>query len=407
RRMDSNTSLDWPHLDLLNYNGTYKHLYWEGNVSYVDFYLHQPWVAAVFITSYLLIFLLCMVGNGGVCFIVLRSKHMRTVTNLFILNLAVSDLLVGLFCMPTTLLDNIIAGWPFGSLVCKMSGMVQGISVSASVFTLVAIAVDRFRCIVHPFKQKLTIPAAVATIAAIWVLAVAIMCPSAVLLRAREEKRFRVLLGAGNATRPVFWCREEWPEPAMRRIYTTVLFANIYLAPLSLIVLVYARIGLSLSRAAAPGPGKRSQERRQGAWKRKRKAIQMLVLVTLLFALSWLPLWTLMLLSDYASLSDLQLQLINTYIYPLAHWLAFFNSSVNPLIYGFCNENFRRGFQAVLGLQLCSRPACSQPAPGNAVLPAAPRQLPRDPAPQTAKRGNWVNNQQDLLMEELKGNGME
>lgn len=39
-------------------------------------------------------------------------------------------------------------GWPFGSLVCKMSGMVQGISVSASVFTLVAIAVDRYdsRC---------------------------------------------------------------------------------------------------------------------------------------------------------------------------------------------------------------------------------------------------------------------
>lgn len=37
----------------------------------------------------------------------------------------------------------LLLGWPFGSLVCKMSGMVQGISVSASVFTLVAIAVDR------------------------------------------------------------------------------------------------------------------------------------------------------------------------------------------------------------------------------------------------------------------------
>lgn len=106
--MDSNSSLDWP--QVLNYNGTYKYLYLEGNVSYVDFYLHQPSVAAVFISSYLLIFLLCMVGNGGVCFIILWSKHMRTVTNLFILNLAVSDLLVGVFCMPTTLLDNIIAG---------------------------------------------------------------------------------------------------------------------------------------------------------------------------------------------------------------------------------------------------------------------------------------------------------
>lgn len=108
KKMDSNSSFDWPHA--LNYDRTYKYLYLEGNISYVDFYLHQPSVAAVFIVSYLLIFLLCMVGNGVVCFIILRSKHMRTVTNLFILNLAVSDLLVGIFCMPTTLLDNIIAG---------------------------------------------------------------------------------------------------------------------------------------------------------------------------------------------------------------------------------------------------------------------------------------------------------
>jgi hypothetical protein len=51
-----------------------------------------------------------MVGNTVVCFIVARNKHMHTVTNLFIFNLAISDLLVGIFCMPITLLDNIIAG---------------------------------------------------------------------------------------------------------------------------------------------------------------------------------------------------------------------------------------------------------------------------------------------------------
>lgn len=80
------------------------------NITYVDFYLHKPSVAAVFTISYLLIFLVCMVGNGVVCFIVVRSRNMRTVTNLFILNLAISDLLVGIFCMPTTLVDNIITG---------------------------------------------------------------------------------------------------------------------------------------------------------------------------------------------------------------------------------------------------------------------------------------------------------
>jgi len=88
----------------------------RNNITYVGYYLHQSSIAAIFVASYLLIFLVCMVGNGVVCFIVLRSKNMRTVTNLFILNLAVSDLLVGIFCMPTTLLDNIITGEIFRPL---------------------------------------------------------------------------------------------------------------------------------------------------------------------------------------------------------------------------------------------------------------------------------------------------
>lgn len=47
-------------------------------------------------------------------------------------------------CLNELTASLLSSGWPFGSLVCKMSGMVQGISVSASVFTLVAIAVDRY-----------------------------------------------------------------------------------------------------------------------------------------------------------------------------------------------------------------------------------------------------------------------
>ena len=92
------------------YNSSVEYVIPRNNITYVGFYLHQPSTAAIFILSYLLIFLVCMVGNAVVCFIVLRSKNMWTVTNLFILNLAVSDLLVGIFCMPTTLLDNIITG---------------------------------------------------------------------------------------------------------------------------------------------------------------------------------------------------------------------------------------------------------------------------------------------------------
>ncbi|KAK2818726.1 hypothetical protein Q5P01_024287 [Channa striata] len=405
------------------------------NITYVDFYLHKPAVAAVFTVSYLLIFVVCMAGNGVVCFIVLRSKTMRTVTNLFILNLAVSDLLVGIFCMPTTLVDNIITGWPFGSVVCKISGMVQGISVSASVFTLVAIAVDRFRCIVYPFKQKVTIATSKLIIIVIWVLAVSIMCPSGVMLQVTKEQRVRIVLGRNNGTFPFYWCRENWPHQEMRKVYTTVLFANIYLAPLTLIVIMYARIGFTLFKTTIPpirgsgivsregsGANKLSAEGRLTVSRKKKKVIMMLLVVALLFVLSWLPLWTLMMLSDYASLTEHQHRVVNIYVYPLAHWLAFFNSSVNPIIYGFFNENFRRGFQAAFKFQLCStvierQNTGSNRIRGNAVVPVEPAPLSRSGSGAglaVVENGKWsckdgerlANRghvkEQDLIMEDLE-----
>ncbi|KAK5613958.1 Neuropeptide FF receptor 2 [Crenichthys baileyi] len=407
----------------------------QQNITYVDFYLHKPSVAAVFTVSYLLIFVVCMVGNGVVCFIVLRSRNMRTVTNLFILNLAISDLLVGIFCMPTTLVDNIITGWPFGSVVCKLSGMVQGISVSASVFTLVAIAVDRFRCIVYPFKQKLTIATSKLIIVIIWVLAVFIMCPSGVMLQVTKEQTVRIVLGPNSDTRPFYWCRENWPSQEMRKIYTTVLFANIYLAPLSLIVIMYARIGFTLFKTTIPpargsgsaplegsGNNKLSMDGRQTITRRKKRVIMMLLVVALLFILSWLPLWALMMLSDYASLTEHQYRVINIYVYPFAHWLAFFNSSINPIVYGFFNENFRKGFQAAFKFQLCSADVLRQRTfshriRGNAVLPVHPT-APSRPVSRAGslfvgkgmclcQEGDYLAGgndviEQDLIMEDLE-----
>ncbi|XP_003467580.1 neuropeptide FF receptor 2 [Cavia porcellus] len=336
-------------------NGTQHHLDSDANITYVNYYLHQPQVAAVFLISYFVIFFLCMVGNIMVCFIVAKNKHMHTVTNLFILNLAISDLLVGIFCMPITLLDNIIAGWPFGNTMCKTSGLVQGVSVAASVFTLVGIAVDRFRCVVYPFKPKLTIQTASVILVIIWVLAIAIMSPSAAMLHTQEEKYYHVMLHSQNKTSPVYWCREDWPNREMRKIYTTVLFTTIYVAPLFLIVIMYGRVGISLFRNTAPHTSKWSQEQWHVVSKKKQKVVKMLLMVALLFMLSWLPLWTLMMLSDYAELSPSELRVINVYIYPFAHWMAFSNSSVNPIVYGFFNENFRRGFQDTFQLQICQK----------------------------------------------------
>ena len=288
-------------------------------------------------------------------------------------------------------------------------------------FITLPLIFHRFRCIVYPFKQKLTISTATIIIVIIWVLAISIMCPSGIMLQVTKEQTIRIYLGDGNRTNPFYWCRENWPNQEMRKIYTTVLFANIYLAPLSLIVIMYARIGITLFKTSVPTGDKpgAGHDNRHTVSKKKQRVIKMLLVVALLFILSWLPLWTLMMLTDYASLSEYQYRVINIYIYPFAHWLAFFNSSVNPIIYGFFNENFRRGFQAVFKFHLFAgggggggggggqqRRTYSHRFQGNSVLPANP--LPStEPISlnslenNSSRRGNQVN-EQDLIMEDLE-----
>ncbi|XP_034397817.1 neuropeptide FF receptor 1 like 2 [Cyclopterus lumpus] len=337
----------------------------DTNMTFFPYYQHSLYVAASYILAYFFIFLLCMVGNILVCLIVLENRRMRTITNLFILNLAISDLLVGIFCIPTTLVDNLITGWPFSNTVCKMSGFVQGMSVSASVFTLVAISVERFRCIVYPLQPKPTILVAKAAIVLIWVLAVGIMCPAAIALTVDKVPFHSMVYNDDfNQTFPLYSCYENFANPQMRKVYTAVLFAHIYLVPLTVITLMYGGIGGKLCSSVVANREPQLADvtvqvgrRRAGQpmiSQKKVKVIKMLILVALLFMLSWLPLWTLMLMTDYAGLNRNQLDLLTSYIFPFAHWLAFSNSSINPIIYGYYNENFKRGFQAVCK----SRPFC-------------------------------------------------
>ncbi|KAJ7305241.1 hypothetical protein JRQ81_011153 [Phrynocephalus forsythii] len=268
-------------------NGTERR---PDNPRFLPYYQHSPAMAAVFIIAYLAVFLSCLAGNSLVCLVVVKNQCMRTVTNLFIFNLAISDLL-------------------------------------ATVIIIV-----------------------------VWLVAITIMCPSAIMLTVGHlEGQYMVLGGGRNATYPLYACYEAWPDNSMRRLYTTILFVHIYLVPLMLILFMYGRVGLKLCHSTAPVSDNAPC---QATGRKRIKAVKMLVLVALLFMISWLPLWTLMLLVDYASLTDDQLDLLTGYCFPFAHWLAFSNSSINPVVYGYYNENFRKGFQAAFKFQLCSQERC-------------------------------------------------
>ena len=75
---------------------------------------------------YVLAFMVDIIGNSIVIFIIYANKRMRTSANILIVNLAISDILVGCFCMWVHLGNQITQNWPFGAFLCKFETFVQG-----------------------------------------------------------------------------------------------------------------------------------------------------------------------------------------------------------------------------------------------------------------------------------------
>lgn len=77
----------------------------------------QDWIL---IAMHTIVFVVGIVGNSLVCVAVYRNHTMRTVTNYFIVNLALADLLVILICLPPTVLWDVTETWFFGMEMCKI-----------------------------------------------------------------------------------------------------------------------------------------------------------------------------------------------------------------------------------------------------------------------------------------------
>lgn len=120
---------------------------------------------------YGIIFIVSIVGNGIVCYIVVSYHGMKSVTNYFITNLAIGDILITLFCVPFTSVSYLQQYWPFGDVLCPVVNYSQAISVFVSTYTMVAISLDRYAVIMWPLKPKLTKRLAFLIICVVWIMA--------------------------------------------------------------------------------------------------------------------------------------------------------------------------------------------------------------------------------------------
>ncbi|GAB0092702.1 neuropeptide SIFamide receptor [Sergentomyia squamirostris] len=289
--------------------------------------------------AYGVVFVVGVVGNVAVVLVVFKSTSMRSATNQFIANLAIADLLVNFFCLPFTLVGNIFQAWVLGVFVCKIVSYLQGVSVSASVNTLMAISLERCAAISFPLTGTMSRRQYRISVILIWTVALTINMPLLFVFSTEP-------LIKGSVAEV---CVEFWPSEDADNLFFAIANLTIcYLGPLTVISICYTVIWRSVANRSIPGE---KLCNRHISVANRSKVVKMVFVVIVTFTLSWLPLYVLFCFVKFSGnlLNNKTIQDIIYVLFPIAQWLGAANSCINPILYAFMNRKFRVGFMSLIG----------------------------------------------------------
>lgn len=290
-------------------------------------------VQVAFSLLYCIIFILGVFGNVLVCFVVFRNRAMQTVTNLFITNLALSDILLCIFAVPLTPLYTFLGRWVFGRLLCHLMPYAQGTSVYISTLTLTSIAVDRFFVIVYPFYPRMRLTTCICIIISIWTFSLLVTCP------------YGLFMGI-QITNNKTYCEESWPSDKSRKIFGVLTSVFQFIIPFLVIAICYTCVSIRLNDRARSKPGAKNTRREEADRDRKKRTNRMLISMVAIFGISWLPINAINIFNDfYAQMTEWNYYYISFF---LAHSMAMASTCYNPFLYAWLNENFRKEFKQVL-----------------------------------------------------------
>uniref|UniRef100_UPI00398F1D06 cysteinyl leukotriene receptor 1-like n=1 Tax=Pristiophorus japonicus TaxID=55135 RepID=UPI00398F1D06 len=283
----------------------------------------------VYSTVYSLVFVVGLSGNAFALFVLIKTFKQRTAFNVYMLNLAVSDMLC-VCTLPLRVVYYAYKGrWIFGDFLCRISSYSLYVNLYCSIYFMTAMSFTRFLAIVFPVKNLKIVNVKKAKIVcfAIWIFVTLTCSP---FLLSRSERR-------GNKTK----CFEP-PNAGGKRGLKKLLIMNYvslvlgFILPFLIILICYTFIIRTLMKSTAAIHKKKAS---------RRKAVHLIMIVLGAFLISFMP---------YHVQRTIHLQFLqqkekscNDIIYMqksvvITLCLAAANTCFDPLLYFFSGENFRR-----------------------------------------------------------------
>ncbi|XP_060072224.1 QRFP-like peptide receptor [Ylistrum balloti] len=298
-----------------------------------NLYTVHEYSTVILLTLYVPIFMVGLCGNILIIISSVRESKLKKTKNFFLANLALADLAVTLFCMPTSVGTIVYRLWIYGRFLCKSTAFLQGVSVAVSIFSLTAMSVDRYVSIQHPVAARriMSSSQALLIIGCMWVISAIFMGP---LLYIRDVSVVEM-----PTLPPLTFCIEDWPQDRDREAYGLFLLFVVFLIPAGTLAICYVNVGRTLCTNEISREGSDSSTR--GLFSRKRAA-RMLIILVIVFMVCWLPYNIASLFSDMTEGSQL------LYIIFFSLWLGHAHSAINPVMFWLLNRRFRERVRGIM-----------------------------------------------------------
>ncbi|XP_002741945.3 galanin receptor type 1-like [Saccoglossus kowalevskii] len=282
--------------------------------------------------------IMIIVGNIWVIIAVFRQPKLRnSATNLFIVSLSVSDLMIAVFFIPYHV-GHFAYRLPISNrAVCKLLGYLHWAAQCGTTFSLICIGVDRYRAIVQPMRPRFTVQHALIGCTIVWICSLGY---SSFKLSVNDVLFWNetFFFERGNETfyesEIVYECYIEDENTDYWFRLTDLIF--IYVVPLFILIILYSIMVFTLWFSKSPT---------NSSSRNKKKAVKMLSFVVLQFALTWLPNHTLQFYFTWAETFPKSPFLWSIVPANLSIFIFLCNSWINPFLYAYFNENFRKEFK--------------------------------------------------------------
>ena len=285
------------------------------------------------------IFVVTVLGNGLVVYVLMKYRKQllkNRPTYQFILNIVLSDLVVGLFTIPFEFTRELLDEWIFGIALCKVIEFIEIAVSGTAVFTHALIAFDRYRSLARPYLPKMEGRLVRGLIALSWVVPPMVSLPYLYMFEVKVID-FRII--CTPVAIPISW---------LDKLFEAVEFFTVFLIPFLVLCWCYFHVALIMwGRSPLVEALNFSPAQQSFICQNRRRVTRTSALVSVTFIVCWLPTFV---LSFVRIISGTESVHRGHVLQEIAMFGAFINEAVNPIIY--CA--FDRSLKARIGLQrLC------------------------------------------------------